>query len=412
MISIDAGLAQPGSDSAARHIRYADALARAADGDSPHDAHITVIAKTRRAANRADSPAVSAHSPHLTAIPTHSRNTLTFIGDAIRLAQRHVTRPVDLVTAQDPFASGMAAYWIARTRRAPFLLQNFSTFYDNPAWTRESPIRNRALMLPARFLRARADFYRVSNRAEYDSYGRAGGDLARCAILPVSTVTETFAAPPDPAAIASARADLGLPDGTPLVLWVGHPVGLKRVPLLFDIFRRVLDAVPNARLALIGDLARSPDDLGQLVQDRGIAHAVILHGVVPHDQLPAYYACGAVYVHTSSYEGVPRVLQEAASVGLPLVGIAASGIDPILHDGVNGYLIPEDGAQVEHMAARIVELLRDPVTARRMGDAGRQIARTQFSAEAYTAALVALWTRAIALGRRAAPHKSRSFSSA
>ena len=403
MISIDAELAQPGSDTAARHMRYADALVRQTEGDG----HITIITKTRPHAN---TPAVIAHAPHLTVIPTHSRSNVAFIADAIRLAGQ-VARPVDLVASQDPFASGVAAYWIARGRRAPYLLQNFSTFYDNPAWLNENPTRNRALMIVGRFLRARADFYRVSNRPEYDSYLRAGGDPARCAILPVSTASEAFAAPPDASAIDAARADLGVSMDTPLVLWVGHPVNFKRIPLLFQIFRRVVDAMPNARLALIGDLSRSSDDLPALARENGIADALQLHGVVAHGQLPAYYALGTVYVHTSSYEGVPRVLQEAASVGLPLIGSAAPGVDPILHDGVNGYLIPEDGAHIETMAARIVALLRDPATARRMGDAGRQIARTQFNTETYTAALVALWRQAIRLGRRTTPTPSVRIAS-
>ncbi len=389
MFSIDSSLAEPDSASRRRHAAYAEALAETAG----HRSQITVVTKPPSDVQSMEEAGC------LTILTTRSRNNLAYVADAARLARRYVLGRVDLVTSQDPFASGAAAWWTARGRGVPFMLQNFSTFYDNPAWLNESPLRNRALMALARFLRAQADFYRVSNRAEYASYLKAGGDARRCAILPVSTATTAFSSAA-PAAVAAARAAMGVDERTPLVLWVGHPVGFKRIPLLFAIFRRVIEHMPSARLALVGDMRRSPDDLAALARSQGIDHALTMLGPVAHEALPAYYAAGWVYVHTSSYEGVPRVLIEASAAGLPLVGIAAPGIDPILRDGVNGYLIPEDDQMIEAFAARVAALLRDREGARRLGAAGQRIALAEFSAEAYTRRLAALWLDAIALGRK------------
>lgn len=389
MFSIDSSIAEADSASRKRHVVYAEALAEAAG----HGSQITVITKPPGDAQ------IMEKAGYLTVLTTRSRNSAAYALNAVRLARRYVPGRIDLVAAQDPFATGIAAWWTARGRGAPFMLQNFSTFYDNPAWLNESPLRNRALMALARFLRSQADYYRVSNRAEYDSYLKAGGDSRRCAILPVSTATAAFSSAP-PEAVAAARAAMGVDETTPLVLWVGHPVGFKRIPLLFAIFRRVIEHTPTARLALVGDMRRSPDDLAALARTHGIDHALTMLGPVDHEALPAYYAAGWVYVHTSSYEGVPRVLMEASAAGLPLVGIAAPGIDPILRDGVNGYLIPENDGMIEAFTARVVELLRDRDQARRMGAAGQRIALEEFSAEAYTQRLIALWLDAIALGRR------------
>lgn len=389
MFSIDSSLAEAGSASWGRHSAYAAALADAAGQDS----RITIITKPSGAGRTVSE------SAHLTVVTTRSRSNTVYLADAVRLAREQVRGRVDLVTSQDPFASGAAAWWTARGRGSPFMLQNFSTFYDNPAWLNESPLRNRALIALARFLRTQADFYRVSNRVEYDSYLTAGGDPRRCAILPVSTATAAFSSAA-PEAVAAARLALGVDEQTPLVLWVGHPVGFKRIPILFAIFRRVLERMSAARLALVGDMTRSPDDLAALAQSHGIDHALTMLGPVAHEALPAYYAAGWVYVHTSSYEGVPRVLMEASAAGLPLVGIDAPGIDPILRDGVNGCLIPENEGMSEAFAARVVELLTDRDRARSMGAAGQRIALEEFSAEAYTGRLVKLWLDAIALGRK------------
>jgi glycosyltransferase involved in cell wall biosynthesis len=200
----------------------------------------------------------------------------------------------------------------------------------------------------------------------------------------------------DQAALADLRERLGLQPTHPVVLWVGYPVGFKRVPLLFRVFRQVLEETPNARLVLIGDMRKSPQDLAMLARNEGIADSVIMHGPVPHDDLPLYYALGNVYAHTSAYEGVPRVLFEASAAGLPLVGMRAVGVDEVIEDGVNGYLVPDE----DSMAKQIVALLCHPEQAQIMGASARRIAFGRYDAERYVEAWVGVWERAIQLGMK------------
>src|SRR5262249_58575844 len=67
-------------------------------------------------------------------------------------------------------------------------------------------------------------------------------------------------------------------------------------------------------------------------------------------------------------DGLPNVVVEALSQGLPVVATRAAGIPELVTDGVEGRLVPPGDAAA--LAAAIEELARDPGARRRMGVAG------------------------------------------
>ena len=338
-------------------------------------------------------------SPELTLLPTNSRSKLTFAFDAIRLANlAKRTYSIDLITTQDPFLTGLVGVWLRRQWHVPLLVQNHSYYFGNDAWIAENPLRNTLLRQIARFTITQADMYRTVNRRERDNYLAMTGSRDRSVALPLGTASKDFAHPTDENALITLRASLGLQPGHKVVLWVGYPVAFKRVPLLFKVFRCVADAEPNAQLVLIGDMTRSPQDLHALAREEGIADRMIMHGPINHNDLPLYYALGEVYVHTSAYEGVPRVLFEASAAGLPLVGMSAVGVDEVIEDGVNGYLAPD--GDIDGMANRIVSLLGNPTQAHTMGKQAQAMAFERYDAERYIEQWVGVWERAVELGMK------------
>lgn len=384
MISLDTTLAtHPNGDARQRHLAYAKQAGR-----------LTIIVY----APRGISATVQA-SPELTIIPTNSLSRLTFPLDVIRIAARALRdQCIDLITTQDPFLTGVIGMWLRRRLRAPLLVQNHSYYFNNAAWLNERPLRNLILHEVGRFVVKRADMYRTVNRKERETYLAMGGSGRRSVALPLGTASREFAQLAEKAALARLRTQLGLLPTHKIVLWVGYPVGVKRVPILFEVFKRVVAAEPDARLVLIGDMARSPQDLSELARAEGIADCVTFHGPVAHDHLPLYYALGDVYVHTSAYEGMPRVLFEASAAGLPLVGMSVVGVNEVIEDGVNGYLAPD--LDVSGMAARIITLLRQPAQAQQMGAAARRMAFERYDADRYVEAWVGVWEHAVRLGRR------------
>jgi len=75
-----------------------------------------------------------------------------------------------------------------------------------------------------------------------------------------------------------------------------------------------------------------------------------------------------ILLHTSRWEGLPRVFPEAMATGLPIVATRVDGAPEAVEDGVNGRLL--DPGDIEGMAAALLDLIRSPSERRRMGAAG------------------------------------------
>ena len=84
-----------------------------------------------------------------------------------------------------------------------------------------------------------------------------------------------------------------------------------------------------------------------------------------------------LFVLTSDYEGLPNALIEAQGLGLPAVATRCPyGPDEIVDDGVTGRLVPT--ADPSAAARAMVEILGDPKTRRRMGEAAARRARERY----------------------------------
>ncbi|RLC53629.1 MAG: sugar transferase, partial [Chloroflexota bacterium] len=100
-----------------------------------------------------------------------------------------------------------------------------------------------------------------------------------------------------------------------------------------------------------------------------------------------------VFALTSLWEGLPRVLPQAMTTGLPIVATAVDGNAEAVTDRVNGFLTPPGDPQA--MAAALLRLLEDPILARRMGEAGRRKAG-EFSAHRMVSDIAALYDTLLA----------------
>jgi glycosyltransferase involved in cell wall biosynthesis len=95
------------------------------------------------------------------------------------------------------------------------------------------------------------------------------------------------------------------------------------------------------------------------------------------EDMPQVYASSSVVVLPSYREGLPRTLIEAAAVGRAIVASDIPGCRDVVHNGLNGYLVPtRDSAS---LADAIEKLLESPKLRRRMGEAGRKLVVEKFS---------------------------------
>jgi glycosyltransferase involved in cell wall biosynthesis len=76
-------------------------------------------------------------------------------------------------------------------------------------------------------------------------------------------------------------------------------------------------------------------------------------------------------------DGLPNVLMEAQSQALAVAATKAAGIPELIVDGETGLLAPANDPDA--LAANLIRLIGDPALRRRLGDAGFNRVRTEFS---------------------------------
>lgn len=189
---------------------------------------------------------------------------------------------------------------------------------------------------------------------------------------------DTFTPDADGASIRS-RHNLGT---DPVVVCVGRLVARKGQDVLVSIWPRVREAVPNARLLLVGT-GPMEDDL-RAAADKQEPGSVVLTGRVPWDELAAHHAAADVFAHPNrdrwfgiETEGFGVIFLEAQACGRPVVAGNAGGAPEALKPGVTGLLC--DGDDPHDVVRALVTLLRDPQMARRMGSAGRQFVEEHYN---------------------------------
>ena len=106
---------------------------------------------------------------------------------------------------------------------------------------------------------------------------------------------------------------------------------------------------------------------------------ITFHGPVPQDDLKQFLSQSDIYVFPSLAEGCACSGMEALAAGLCVVGTHEAGFP--IEDGVNGCVIPAKNA--EAVAARILDLMKNPESIDRMGAAAAALIRTHYTWEQY-----------------------------
>lgn len=125
------------------------------------------------------------------------------------------------------------------------------------------------------------------------------------------------------------------------------------------------------------------------------ANATLLGGLDRPAMEQLYRRARFLVLPSVTYEMCPLVILEAMSYGLPVITSRIGGQHELVEEGVTGLLF--DPGDAQDLAAQMRQLWNDPDLCRRMGEAGREQARTEYSESAYYDRLLAVYNRAIAM---------------
>jgi glycosyltransferase involved in cell wall biosynthesis len=152
-----------------------------------------------------------------------------------------------------------------------------------------------------------------------------------------------------------------------VVVSAGRLEPVRGFDRLIEAYDLVAHANPDWQFHIYGE-GSDRTRLERMIADRRLEDRVRLRGYAP--RFEEILASSSVFALASRHEGLPLVLVEAMSKGLPLVCFDVSpGPAQLVEDGVNGWLV-EDG-DVSGFSTALFELVKDSDLRLRMGAASQ-----------------------------------------
>ena len=198
----------------------------------------------------------------------------------------------------------------------------------------------------------------------------------------------------DPSSVngLEVRKELGIaPDA--LVLGNVGRLSPQKNPLDWvRVAEKVSKVIPACRFLLVGD-GPLRLEVESLLSEVGIANRTILTGI--RRDVPRMLAAMDVFLLTSLWEGLPRVIPQAMLMKVPVVANRADGTVEAIDHGSTGYLCAP--GSLGQMADYCVELLQEPALRTEMGERGRARSLQEFDLKVMIAQIERLYDELLIL---------------
>ena len=175
------------------------------------------------------------------------------------------------------------------------------------------------------------------------------------------------------------------------ILYLASLQRRKGLGLLLQSLPLIAQRHPDFELLIAGEWHDTDfkNESLAFIENTGLSRNCRFLGVVADQTKIDTYLNANLFVFTPMEpEGLPWVLLEAMSAGLPTISTRQGAIPDVVEQGVTGYLV---SPTPEELAGRICELLDSPELATQMGRAARQRVESRFSEDAYFRSIASLF---------------------
>jgi glycosyltransferase involved in cell wall biosynthesis len=252
--------------------------------------------------------------------------------------------------------AGVLGRLAAHRERVPVVIHSIHGFGFGPH--QRAPVRS-AFLAAERMVARWTDMFIAVSQRNLDEGVRLGlFPTERARVIRSGIVLDAFR---HHAGGDAVRRELGIPAGAPLVLQVACFKPQKAPERFVELAARLSGRFPDAHFLLAGDGELRPA-LEAARRRAGLEGRLHLPGW--RRDVPSLLDAATVVTLTSRFEGLPRALVEALAAGVPVAAMAVDGVDEVVRDGVNGFLVRE--GDVGALGECVASLLADASLRERM----------------------------------------------
>jgi len=298
----------------------------------------------------------------------------------------NVIRECDLVHAHGHvYMSSYFAGKIAKKYGKPFMITQHNTFIDYQSILNLLEHLN-DFAIGKSVLRHAEKIVTVSK--ETMKYVlRLGADKKKVQVIYNGVDTEQFR----PSNKNKNRKKLGLSQNRKIAFSVRRLVYKNGLDTLIESVPYLKQSHPEL-LVVVAGKGPSRKLIENRIKELNIQDNIKLAGFVPDEQLPTYYGAADCFILPSaSGEGLPLVLLEAMSSGLPIIATTVGGTPELIKHMENGLLVPPRNPKA--MAQALAKLLSDEKLGTTIGKEARRAAEEKFSWEKNVEQLEAIYRR-------------------
>ena len=168
------------------------------------------------------------------------------------------------------------------------------------------------------------------------------------------------------------------------------------IPQLVTVYEKCKSNNQALKVHVVGD-GPYRLNLEEMVQKYRLEDVVIFHGQKDKQELSKYYQMADIFIFPSRKEGMPNVVLEAMSYGLPILMTPCQGSEELI-DG-NGYVTSADD-----FADKLIEMLSDESKLKEQGRQSQQLIHDVFSWERTSEKYIRLFSKIVRESRELKEH--------
>ncbi|MEF8834915.1 MAG: glycosyltransferase family 4 protein [Candidatus Thermoplasmatota archaeon] len=156
-----------------------------------------------------------------------------------------------------------------------------------------------------------------------------------------------------------------------LILYTGRLASNKGLLNLIDSMPKVLEEKPDTTFVCVGEDEGMEEQMKRKARKLGVEDSLLITGYIEdYDVFKSAYSAADIHVLPSEYEAFGIVLLEAMMCETPCIGTDVGGVPEVIDKGETGFIV--DYGDIEGLASKILNLLRNPELRKKMGEKGRK----------------------------------------